>query len=102
MKEEKRYIFTEEDYKLLKKPIPLSPCRNCLKNSMGLNSCCGCAEYKKYEREIKPYEDNNLVNIAVKIRRYYSILREIDELNIEICQLLGELPYEVIDNVIKK
>ena len=25
MKEEKRYIFTEEDYKLLRKPLPKSP-----------------------------------------------------------------------------
>lgn len=102
MREEKRYIFSEEDYKLLKKPIPVSPCRDCGCGILNKSTCSGCDKYTKYQREIKPFEDNNLVNIAVLLKRYYTIQREINQLNIEICQVLTDLPDEVIDNVIKK
>lgn len=77
MREEKKYIFTEEDYELLIEPIPKSPCIGCTK------FCSGCDKLHNYMRVIKPYENNNLVNFAMKIREYYSIKSQIDQLNIE-------------------
>lgn len=100
MREEKRFIFTEEDYKLLKRPIPVSPCRECFAKSS--YTCGGCPEYTKYKKDIKPYEDNNLVNVGFQLRRYYAIQRDINKLNIELSQLLAEIPDDVIDNIIKK
>ena len=96
MKEEKRYIFTEEDYKLLRKPLPKSPCINCTE------ICSGCNKLHNYMRTIKPYEYKNLLTYAGKLRDYYSIKTQIDQLNIELCNILSELPYEIIDNVINK
>ena len=96
MKEENHYIFTEEDYKLLRKPLPKSPCNNCTE------ICSGCDKLYNYMRAIKPYEDKNLLEYAGKLRDYYSIKTQIDQFNIQLSNILSELPYEIIENVINK
>ena len=100
MKEEKRYIFTEEDINILSKPLPLSPCMNCYMHIGG--GCCGCSTYAEYEKELKPFKDNNLLVIAAGIQKYYSIQSEIENLNNELSNVLSKLPDEIVDKVINK
>ena len=76
MKEVKNYIFTSEDYELLRKTIPFSPCKYC-----NVISCCGCEEHSEYIKKIEPYKNNNIFDFAQKIRDYYFIKKQIDQLN---------------------
>ena len=100
MKEEKRYIFTEEDINILSKPLPISPCMGCYMNKNG--ACCGCSAFDEYEKELQPFKDNNLLVIASGIQKYYSIKSEIDNLNDELSNVLSKLPDEIVDKVINK
>ena len=99
MKEEKRYIFTEEDINILSKPLPLSPCMKCY---MYKDGCCGCSAYDEYQKELKPFKDNRLLVIAAGIHKYYSIQSEIENLNDELSNVLSKIPDEIVDKVINK
>lgn len=97
MKEEKRYIFTEEDINILSKPLPMTPCMNCTMHIGG--GCCGCLTYAEYEKELKPFKDNNLLVIAEGIHKYRSIISEIENLNNELSNVLSKLPDEIVDKL---
>ena len=104
MKEEKRYIFTEEDINILSKPLPLLPCVSCYMSIGG--GCFGCSEFDEYEdeyeKELQPFKDRRLLLIATGIQKYYSIKSEIDNLNNELSNVLNKLPDEIVDKVINK
>ena len=97
MKEVKNYLFTSEDYELLRKTIPFSPCKYC-----NVISCCGCEEHSEYIKKIEPYKNNNIFDFAQKIRDYYFIKKQIDQLNDELSNILKEIPNDIIDNVINE
>lgn len=81
-------ILDEEDKKLLSIEIPDTPCKICPLRNGG---CCGCPEYGKYAMEIKPYEDRNILDIAIKIKRMNELENEIKYKQKEVNRISEEL-----------
>lgn len=92
MKIEQNIIFTDEDFELLNKELPNNPCCKC-RDSM---SCCGCQAERMYKKAIKPYEDNNILEIALKIKRYKDAVKLINELQDKLVDIRSEIPSELL------
>ena len=95
MQKATRYIFTDEDFYLLSKRIPKTPCITCACDKA---SCGGCSDKGKYDEEIKPFEDAGLIEISEKISRLREISAEIRKLKKEFSRLAEELPPEIRNN----
>lgn len=91
------YDFTQEDYDLLKKKIPDNPCTKCDSNYNG--SCCGCYKGREYSRITRPYKENNILDFAHDIKRYYETLDTIKKQQQKLKELKSKMPKEIIENV---
>lgn len=90
--------FTKEDFELLKKELPNDPCKKCDARIRGY--CCGCPQGTDYDKYIKPYKDNNVLEIALDIKQYKDTLREIKKHELELSRVKDKLPLEVICKVL--
>lgn len=52
------YEFNEEDWKLLRVPLPSNPCIDCSSSNNG--TCCGCDNANVYEAIMKPYDNAHI------------------------------------------
>lgn len=80
--------FTEEDKKLLSTPLPDDPCKKCGDRY----GCCGCIDGTKYNEAKKPYIDNNIFAIAMKLKERSNLQKEKDEIEKKIAEIENELP----------
>lgn len=92
MKIEQNIIFTDEDFELLKKELPNNPCCKC-RDSL---ACCGCSSGDIYNKAIMPYKDNNILEIALKIKEYKQALKSINEQQGKLDVIRGEIPSELL------
>ena len=83
--------FTDEDFKLLKKSIPSSPCDDCRDSFI----CCGCPKETEYERTIKPYRDAEILEYAKTISEIRNLSYAIESYRKKIIELTGKLPDEI-------
>ncbi len=98
VKEQTIYTFSDDDLKLLKQTIPISPCSHCFDSSI----CCGCPEQRDYRTAIKPYRDANILIFADIIRNIRNkrceadrLLKHSKELNREANDALLSLPEQL-------
>ncbi|MEG1597737.1 MAG: hypothetical protein RR359_05635 [Bacilli bacterium] len=93
--------FSESDLELLSKILPNIPCKECLIDSF---SCNGCDELLEYNKYIKPYEDNNMYEIALKLKELDNKNKSIKMIRDEQNCILNELPkdirYWVFENIL--
>lgn len=94
MKIEQNIIFTSEDFELLKRELPNNPCTKCDARIRGY--CCGCSRGTSYSEYIKPYKDNNILDVALKVKQYKDTLKLIDEYRHELTELQSEIPGEIL------
>lgn len=93
MKVVKQIILTDEDIRLLSKPLPLNPC---LVRCRGDRSaCCGCPEQSKYAKVIKPYEEAGVLEYAVTMEQITALKSIIKQTEKSIDDLYAKLPDEV-------
>ena len=97
MNEEKKYIFTEADYALLRQPYPTNPCQKCkfLKIS-SYNICESCEKYKNYKNKMKSYNADTYVE-GLNLNEYYKCQLEINELYSKANLIISKLPKELLD-----
>lgn len=88
------YEFTNEDYELLSRPIPVDPCNNCI-----IKDCGNCTEKHIYNSIMQPYEDANIIEFAEKISTIQIAIRELNKGKELVKELIGELPEELQKNV---
>lgn len=81
-----RYIFDEEDRRLLSIELPDDPCKTC-----NPNGCCGCPKATEYADTVKPYRDRNIYDIALKFKRQKEIRRRIEKLQKEYDEIVKEI-----------
>lgn len=99
MKEMHFEIFEKRDYDLLERDIPDNPCNRC--SIMERATCCGCKEYREYDRLMKLYKDSNLFGFAEEIHDMEKQIKEI-KLSVNACmQIYNRLPKDVKENVDK-
>lgn len=94
MRIEQNIIFTDKDFELLKMELPSNPCTKCDARIRGY--CCGCQQGTDYDKYIKPYKDNNVLDIALKIKEHNDTLKLINELQDKLADIQGEIPAEVL------
>lgn len=94
MKRIVRYEFDEKDIKLLNKKLPDNPCTSCPNSKYG--NCCGCDNYMKYVNTIKPYEEAEILEFAIKLKEIDNKKKIIIEKEKEIKDLESEIPQELI------
>ena len=97
MNEEKKYVFTEADYALLRQPYPTNPCQKCkfLKIS-SYNICESCEKYKNYKNKMKSYNTDMYIE-GLNLNEYYKCQLEINELYSKANLLISKLPNELLD-----
>lgn len=100
MKIEQNIIFTDEDFELLKKELPNNPCIKCDTRIKGY--CCGCPQGRDYDISIEPYKNNDILDIALYIKRYKDTLREIKKHEWELTKIRENLPLEIIDKILSQ
>lgn len=88
--------FTDEDFELLSKPIPLNPCNDC-RDRFG---CCGCQAGTEYGNRIKPYKDAGIFGYAVTLKEIRDANNLIKETKRKINALINDLPDEIVRNII--
>lgn len=88
--------LTDEDIKLIKTPLPQSPCKGC---SMGIG-CCGCPEHTEYLKHLKPYEDNNILDIAKDVSTLIATKERIDALLKTYHKLWNEISSNIGEDVL--
>lgn len=86
-------IFTDEDFELLSKKIPTSPCIKC-----DDATCCGCPEERYYNEKIKPYREAGIFEYAETIRKIRNINDDIKTLKRKLNELIDSLPDEITRN----
>lgn len=86
-------IFTDEDFELLSKKIPKSPCLKCDERG-----CCGCPDERYYHEKIKPYKDAGIFEYAETIRKIRNMNDDIKNLKRKINELINSLPDEITRN----
>ena len=96
MKIESKYVFDENDYKLLKKSFPECPCDKC---HIGRLTCheYTCDKYKMYDQKLEPYKNNNILEIAMKVSRYYTLQSKLIQLAEECNDILRKIPVYAFD-----
>lgn len=87
----KNYKLSENDIELLKNILPDNPCCDCYIGS----ACCGCPEGGKYERQVKPYKEAGIYEIALNIKKSRMIKRIIKAREEELEALINSIPQEV-------
>lgn len=90
-------IFTDKDFELLKKELPNNPCKICYFSTNG--GCCGCHDGTAYENIVKPYKENNILDVALKIKEYNDTLKLINKYEDKLSDIMREIPLEVINEV---
>lgn len=88
------YEFTNEDYELLSRPIPVNPCSTCVNNY-----CSDCTEKHTYNSIMKSYKDANIIEFAEKVAVIQETIRKINRNKKLVRDLIGELPEELQKNV---
>lgn len=84
-------LFTEEDKKLLKMPIPHSPCISC---NMGF-SCYGCQQQCEYNHRVEKYKENGILRYALDIQQILDKKERILDLEFEIKNTIKDFPEEI-------
>ena len=79
--------YTQEDYELLKKPLPNDPCSTCRAGY----ECCGCPEEREYASKVKPYKDAGIYEVAVLLNRRKININKMEELTKEIAKIDNDL-----------
>lgn len=59
--------------------IPDCPCAKC---DVGM-ACCGCSKGTAYKADMKDYEDNGIMDIAIQLKHAYNLKEKAAELNSE-------------------
>ena len=97
MNEERKYVFTEADYALLRQSYPTNPCQKCkfLKIS-SYNICESCEKYKNYKNKMKSYNADTYVE-GLNLNEYYKCQLEINELYSKANLIISKLPKELLD-----
>lgn len=88
MKKITKYVFDDEDRRLLSIEIPDNPCHKCY---LKANGCCGCSDGDKYNKAIKPYKERNILDLAFKFKRMHKLQDEIEEIKKEIDEIAKEI-----------
>lgn len=88
------YEFTNEDYELLSRPIPINPCSTCVNTW-----CSDCTEEHIYKSIMKSYKDANIIEFAEKISAIQKAIRELNKNKKLVKELISELPEELQKNV---
>ena len=98
MNEEKKYVFTEADYALLRQPYPTNPCQKCkFLKIPSYNICESCEKYKNYKNKMKSYNTDTYVE-GLNLNEYYKCQLEINELYSKANLLISKLPKELLDD----
>ena len=97
MNVERKYVFTEADYALLRQPYPINPCQKCkfLKIS-SYNICESCEKYKNYKNKMKSYNADTYVE-GLNLNEYYKCQLELNELYSKANLIISKLPKELLD-----
>lgn len=85
------YKFTNKEIELLKKELPDNPCDKCTEKY----SCCGCPKSKEYNIKISPYINNNIYEIALRIKKYKKILEKFYDIKEECKKEFEKMPKEI-------
>ena len=97
MNEEKKYVFTEADYALLRQPYPTNPCTGCRFMTIpSYNKCEICEKYKKYKEKMSLYNLNTYTE-GLNLNEYYKCQLEINELYSKANLIISKLPKELLD-----
>ena len=92
------YEFTNKEIKLLKKELPDNPCAKCTERI----ACCGCPKGREYNIKINPYVDNNIYEIALKIKKYKKTLEKFHNIKEECQKKFEEMPKEIQNMLIEQ
>ena len=87
--ETRKYVFDDEDRRLLSIDIPDNPCENC--SLMKIGGCCGCPDNIEYTKIILPYKERNIFELALKIKRMNKLQKEISNMQKEIDCIAKEI-----------
>ncbi len=87
MKKTQTITYTQDDYDLLKKPLPPNPCDTC---GAGYE-CCGCPKGYEHKEKIQPYKDSDIYDIAILLYQRQKKLNQIAALTAEIQDIDGKL-----------
>lgn len=117
MNEEKKYIFTEADYALLRHLYPTNPCLKCNFLKISSYNICemedilmdnikasyyiyqdkpSCEKYKNYKNKMKSYNTDTYVE-GLNLNEYYKCQLEINELYSKANLIISKLPKELLD-----